>query len=185
MAVFAIGETRATRTRAIEALAAHLDDPDDLVRSNAAYALGNLGRCAALPDTVTETLIDRLDPEVEPDNSTNVRMTRSTVRESIAYALLQLAANGRLSESQRARFAENAFRDHDRYVRGLAVKALVHPAAGDVPDWMRPVLAALDRGYYLPDPSAHGHAVRRRCIVRPLTLRSAPRCPTVTSQWNP
>ena len=159
VAVFAIGETRSTQGRAVEALAARLEDADDLVRSNAAYALGNLGRCAALPETVTETLVDRLDPEVEPDNSTNVGMTRSTVRESIAYALLQLAANGRLSESQRARFAEHAFRDHDRYVRGLAVKALVHPAAGDVPDWMRPVLAALDRGYYLPDPSAHGQAV--------------------------
>ena len=97
-------------------------------------------------------LIDRLDPAVEPDNSTNVNMTRSTVRESVAYALLQLAANGRLSERQRQRFAEAGCADHDRYVRGLTVKALVHPGAGDSPAWMRPLLAALDRAHFLPDP---------------------------------
>ena len=155
VAVFALGETRSTQARAIEALAAALTDRDDLVRSNAAYALGNLGRLGALPNPVFEALVERLDPEVEPDNSTNVAMTRSTVRESVAYALLQLAANGHLSDAQRERFAERAFADHDRYVRGLAVKALVHPAAGDAPAWMRPLLAALDRGHYLPDPAAH------------------------------
>ena len=158
VAVFAIGETRSTEERAIATLAGRLADADDLVRCNAAYALGNLGRRHDLPETVTEALLARLDPEVEPDNSTNVRMTRSTVRESVAYAVLQLAANGRLSPSERERFAERAFRDHDRYVRGLAVKALVHPGAGGAPAWMRPVLTALDRGYYLPDPAAHRSA---------------------------
>ena len=158
VAVFAIGETRSTQDRAIETLTASLTDPDDLVRSNAAYALGNLGRCRELAQAAIAALLERLDPEVEPDNSTNRAMTRSTVRESIAYALLQLATNGRLSDSERQRFAERAFRDHDRYVRGLAVKALVHPAAGGAPSWMRPLLAALDRGYYLPDPAAHGCA---------------------------
>ena len=158
VAVFAIGETRSTQERAVETLTRCLDDPDDLVRSNAAYALGHLGRRKGLPEDVVAALLDRLDPLVEADNSTNIAMTRSTVRESIAYALLQLAANGQLSHAHRERFAERAFRDHDRYVRGLAVKALVHPGAGDVPSWMRPVLAALDRGYYLSDPDAPGYA---------------------------
>ena len=152
VAVFGIGETRSTRDRAIDALVERLADADDLVRSNAAYALGNLARCRALPDSAIDSLIDRLDPVVEPDNSTNVNMTRSTVRESVAYALLQLAANGRLSERQRQRFAEAGCADHDRYVRGLTVKALVHPGAGDSPAWMRPLLAALDRAHFLPDP---------------------------------
>ena len=153
VAVFAIGEARAAQGRAVEALTRCLQDPDDLVRSNAAYALGNLGRRTGLPDDVTAALLDRLDPAVEPDNSTNRGMTRSTVRESVAYALLQLAANGRLSETERHRFAERAFGDHDRYVRGLAVKALVHGGAGDAPAWMAPLLAALDQAYYLPDPA--------------------------------
>ncbi len=158
VAVFALGETRSRQDRAIDALATRLADPDDLVRSNAACALGNLGRRKELPAGATGALIDRLDPEAEADNSAIFGMSRSTVRESVAWALLQLATNGHLSASQRERFAELAFRDHDRYVRGLAVKALIHPAAGEVPRWMRPLLAALDRGHYLPSPAAHEHA---------------------------
>ena len=108
------------------------DDPDDLVRSNAAYALGNIAR--VVPERVPATrLLARLEPGVEPDNSANGGMTRSTVRESVAYALNNVA----LDAADLDRLAELGLTDHDRYVRGLAITALERLVGSCPGDWVQ------------------------------------------------
>ena len=154
VATFAIGETRTTDRRAASVLAERLCDPDDFVRSNAAFALGNLARRRALPDAVVDALLERLDPGVESDNTHILELHRSTVRENICYALLQLTANGRLSDDRLLRFAERGLGDHDRYVRGLTTKALGQAAADAAPAWTRLLLAALDQDRFDAYPGA-------------------------------
>ena len=154
VATFAIGETRTTDRRAASVLADRLHDPDDFVRSNAAFALGSLARRDTLPDAVVDTLLERLDPGVESDNTHMLELHRSTVRENICYALLQLTANGRLSDDRLLRFAERGLGDHDRYVRGLTTKALGQAAADAAPAWTRLLLAALDQDRFDAYPGA-------------------------------
>ena len=132
VAAAAVGEARLTSNGAIEALFTRLeDDPDDLVRSNAAYALGNIARRAEA-DVPATRLLRRLDPAVEADNSGNGGMARSTVRASVAYAL----CNARLDADDLAALATTGLADHDRYVRGLVVAILEREARDRAAPWL-------------------------------------------------
>ena len=140
LAVAAAGEARLGTAAAIEALFDRLEnDPDDLVRSNAAYALGNIGRGDhGAVDPLA--LIRSLEIERQPDNTENGTMSRSTVRESVTYALTNLT----LSEEALARLAEIGLHDHDRYVAGLTVEVL-RRHAGTAKPWLGAVLDYLAR----------------------------------------
>ena len=150
MAAFALGETRCVMQSAIAALTAGLVDVDELVRSNSAFSLGSLARVRALPGAVIDALLDRLDPQREPDNTNSANMARSTVRECVVQALLQVASNGHLSEPQRARLVAIGLQDPDRYVRGLTVEAIRRDPNAAIPAWLGEVLAYLDTRQYQP-----------------------------------
>ena len=150
MAAFALGETRCAMQSGIAVLMAGLVDADELVRSNSAFSLGSLARVRALPSAAIDALLDRMDPQREPDNTNSANMARSTVRECVVQALLQVASNGQLDETQRARLVAAGLNDPDRYVRGLTIAAIrVDPNAA-IPDWLGEVLAYLDAGQYHP-----------------------------------
>lgn len=101
------------------------NDPDDLVRSNAAYALGQMARRpGADGNGIARALLERLEPGAEPDNATNVGLTRSTVRQSAAYALVQVLANHQIDDLSISRLVDGPLQDRDRYVQGLIVEAL-------------------------------------------------------------
>ena len=137
--VFAAGAARLPE--AVEGLLELLEtDADDLVRSNAAYALGNIARTAAPIDV--QRVLARLSPAAEPDNTTNGNMTRSTVRESVIYTLIQIAANRGLSDAELDQLAALGLADHDRYVRGLTLEVLAHAAPTQRP-WMATLLREL------------------------------------------
>ena len=142
VAAFALGETRSPLPAAERALTTHLEDLDDLVRCNVAYALGNLGRCHALSADTINVMLQRFDAQVEPTNTGNGPPHRSTVRESLAWALLQLARNNRLEAAQLERFAAAGMADRDRYVRGVTAEALRGLMARDAP-WLAPLLNTL------------------------------------------
>lgn len=143
LAAFALGETRSPLPTAERALAAHLADTDDFARCNVAYALGNLGRCHALSADTIDAMLQRLDAQVEPANTGNGPPHRSTVRESLAWALLQLARNDGLDAQQLQQFAAAGMADRDRYVRGLTAEALRGLTPQPRPSWWRPLLDAL------------------------------------------
>ena len=135
---YAAGEARIATSAAIENLFRLLEtDPDDLVRSNAAYALGLIGRVAgqAVP---APRLLARLDPTLEADNTTNGGMHRSTVRVNVLYALSNLP---KLTDGDLETLAETGLADHDRYVRGLAVALLERHALRRGTPWMRALVA--------------------------------------------
>lgn len=133
VACLAAAEARLGSEAVVEALLVRMEsDPDDLVRSNAAYSLGNVARL--VPERVPAArLLARLELGVEPDNSANGGMTRSTVRESVAYAL----NNVELAEASLERLVELGLADHDRYVRGLAITALERHVGVCSGDWVR------------------------------------------------
>lgn len=133
VAAFALGETRSPLPAAERALAAHLADPGDLARCNVAYALGNLGRCHAHAGAAIDATLQRLDAQAEPASTGKGPPHRSTVRESLAWALLQLARNDRLNAEQLERFATAGMADRDRYVRGLMAEALRGLTARNTP----------------------------------------------------
>ncbi len=151
MAAFALGETRTSSPAAVAALVGRLADNDSLVRSNAAFALGGLARVGAIDDAAIDALLLRLDPSVEPDNLDNAGLSRSTVRQSLAGALLQVAANGRLDPDRAAIFAAVGLSDHDRYVRGLTVAALA-TMAGSLPSWAATLVSHLQGAAFAPAP---------------------------------
>lgn len=126
VATFAAGEARSIET-VVPLLDILEKDSDDLARSNAAYALGNIARSGA--EIHVERLLSILMEE--PDNTTNGNMTRSTVRESILYAILQVSRNAGIQESTLDRLAEIGLSDHDRYVRGLSFEVLAHYVKSD------------------------------------------------------
>ena len=128
-AAFALGNaSNAMSPEAAQTLVDILDsDPDDLARSNAAYALGHLARAAGpAAGTIADALLAHVLPGMEPVNTTAGGMARSTVRESAAYGLLQGAVNGTLSSRHIDRILDEVvFRDEDRYVQGLLTEALL------------------------------------------------------------
>ncbi len=122
-ATFALGASWSPGTSTLlERLA---QEPDDLARSNAAYALGQVARH---PDAdaprILAALIERLHGGVEPDNTSVAGLSRSTVRQSAAYAILQLAANHALQTDARTQLTELLEAEPDRYVLGMLAEAL-------------------------------------------------------------
>ena len=67
---------------------------------------------------------------MEPDNTTVAGLSRSTVRQSVAYALLQLASNHSLAPDARDEIAQLLGIESDRYVAGM----LAEVVALDSPD---------------------------------------------------
>ena len=153
IATFALGETRTQDARAVQALVPMLKDADALVRSNAAFSLGSLARVQALDSHALDALLECLDPSAEPDNLDNAALSRSTVRECVAGALLLAAAGGQLSDAQRLRLAAQGLQDTDRYVRGLTVQALRLCVDATLPEWIRLLLAYLDERQFVPRPA--------------------------------
>ncbi|MCY3838612.1 MAG: phytanoyl-CoA dioxygenase family protein [Gammaproteobacteria bacterium] len=148
VAASAAGEARLTSPVAIEALFRCLeDDADDLVRSNAAYALGNIARVPGA-NVSAKRLLARLDPAVEPDNTGNGGMSRSTVRVSVAYALCNMA----LDDDDLASLASAGLADHDRYVRGLAAAVLERHARVRAVPWLRTFVEHLARARFNDRP---------------------------------
>ncbi len=128
---FAIFSLGAVWSPGADALLDRLEnEPDDLARSNAAYALGQLARCPGIDaDSVLNLLLARLQPGVEPDNTTIAGLPRSTVRQSVGYAILQLACNHRLGDDVRREMSTLLRRESDRYVLGMLVEALAAGSA--------------------------------------------------------
>ena len=118
-ALFALGNAEnATNSDVVSALIRAIqEEPDDLARSNAAYALGQISRGPlADPDRVYQIVAERLLGDQEPDNTEVALLPRSTVRQSLAYTALQLATNHQLSELPGI---DDLVADRDRYVRGF------------------------------------------------------------------
>jgi hypothetical protein len=116
-------------------------DVDDLVRSNAAYTLGHLARHVDEP-AVVDGLLRSLEPGVELDNAHGAGFSRSTVRQSAAYGLLQVLVNHRLDRDRMARVIDGPMVDDDRYVQGLVVEGLARAPRLE-PDHRRAVIAHL------------------------------------------
>ena len=72
--------------------------------------------------SMVDVLIERLRVGVETNNTDTALFPRSTVRQSIAYSLLQAASNHDLSPEQIERILTIALADDDRYVQGFAVE---------------------------------------------------------------
>ena len=148
VAAYAAGEARLATAPAIEALFRCLEnDPDDLARSNAAYALGNIARAAGAAVSASR-LLARLEPAAEPDNTTNGGMPRSTVRVNIVYAL----CNMQLDEADLETLARTGLADHDRYVHGLTVALLERHVRGHAAGWMAPFIDHLASARYSHRP---------------------------------
>ena len=127
MSVYALGDsTYSINKEVVDTLIERLrQDPDDLVRSNSAYALGHLARGEPkYSGDIIDVLIERLAKGIESNNTEVALMPRSTVRQSIAYGLVQSAANQDFSSAQIERLVEAGLDDDDRYVQGLTVEAL-------------------------------------------------------------
>ena len=119
--ILALRESLCCDPSAIEWLIERLEvDTDDLVRSNAAYALGILLRANPNVLGVNERLIARLDHSVEPDNTDNGGMSRSTVRENVALALTMI----QLTASEIEKTLQYAVSEHDRYAKSLLFIAI-------------------------------------------------------------
>ncbi|MCY4128474.1 MAG: HEAT repeat domain-containing protein [Gammaproteobacteria bacterium] len=119
--ILALREAICCDKTAIDWLTDRLEkDPDDLVRSNAAYALGILLR--ANPNLLEnhDRLIARLDHGAEPDNTDNGGMSRSTVRENVALALTMC----HLSTKEIENTLRYAIAEHDRYAKSLLFIAI-------------------------------------------------------------
>ncbi|MDE0039183.1 MAG: phytanoyl-CoA dioxygenase family protein [Gammaproteobacteria bacterium] len=148
VAASAAGEARLASAVAVGALIRRLEeDADDLVRSNAAYALGNIARVRGA-NVSAKRLLARLDPAVEPDNTGNGGMSRSTVRVSVAYALCNMP----LGDDDLAALASAGLADHDRYVRGLAAAVLERHASLHAKRWLRTFVEHLARARFNDRP---------------------------------
>ena len=154
MAVYALGDSSySSYEDVVDAVIERLRlDPDDLVRSNSAYALGQLARGAPkLSSDIIDALIERLDKGIETNNTEIALMPRSTVRQSVAYGLVQLAANHSFSAGQIEKLVEAGLNDDDRYVQGLTVEAL--RLMGEIQeDTLSKILAILSRARLSPTP---------------------------------
>ena len=71
-----------------------------------------------------KSIIEILAKGIEINNTEVALMPRSTVRQSIAYGLVQSAANQNFSSTQVEKLVEAGLDDDDRYVQGLTVEAL-------------------------------------------------------------
>ncbi len=147
VAAFALGETGACDAALVEALFELLEtDADDLVRSNAAYALGQLARQGESRVSAAR-LLRHLDPRVEPDNTMNGGMSRSTVRPNIVHALSNFP---NLGEADLESLASAGLGDHDRYVRGMTVALLERYASQGARPWLAALVAHLGQTRFNP-----------------------------------
>ena len=147
---YAAGEAQIASADVVEALFSLLEtDADDLVRSNAAYALGWIGRRPGAPVSAAR-LLKRLDPAVEGDNTVNGGMQRSTVRVNVMYALSNLAV---LTDADLETVADLSLNDGDRYVRGLAVALLERHVLASGQPWLRKFVAHLARTRFNDRPA--------------------------------
>ena len=146
----AAGEARLTSEAVIESLFDLLEtDADALVRSNAAYALGQIARQADAAVSAPR-LLARLDPTVEPDNTMSGGLPRSTVRVNVVYAL----ANKQLAGADLAALAVRGLADQDRYVRGLAIAVLERAARRTGEAWLAALVGDLAAARFNPAPPA-------------------------------
>ena len=125
LAVYALGTIQNSSNPQVVAglLKAGSEDKDDLVRSNAVYSLGQLFRNKDVDfQREISALIGRLKSGVEPDNTDVAMFPRSTVRQLIAYALLQAASNQQFTSDQIDRLLEIMSGDDDRYVQGFIIE---------------------------------------------------------------
>ena len=125
LAVYALGTIQnASKPQVVAGLLkAGSEDKDDLVRSNAVYSLGQLFRDKNIDFQKEITaLIGRLESGVEPNNTDVAMFPRSTVRQSIAYALLQAACNQQFTSEQIDRLLAIMSDDTDRYVQGFIIE---------------------------------------------------------------
>ncbi len=143
VAAYALGTVEsAASEEAIDALIHCVEtDDDDLVRSNAAYSLGQISRATEC-DTqkIATALITRLVPGAEGVNTSVAEFPRSTVRQSVGYALMQLLINHEVSDETTAAVAHIAVYDTDRYVKGMLLEALMLKVSDD------PIAATLASG---------------------------------------
>ena len=158
LSLFALGNVENAGSAAVvDALLQGLEqDSDDLARSNAAYALGQLLRSdhsASDLSAVVDRLLMRLEEGVEPHNTELALLSRSTVRQSVAYALLQAAANGHVGAAQAEKLVSVAVDDKDRYVQGFAVESLLR-LRDTPPEALARALRLLFRMRYSPPPPA-------------------------------
>ena len=128
VAAYALGNIEtAVSTKAMDALITCIEkDTDDLARSNAAYSIGHIARsgdCDAF--RVAKFLISRLQPGIEPDNTDIAGLSRSTVRQSLGYALTLLISNHDLPEGMMTHISDLAAADDDRYVGGMLLQGLI------------------------------------------------------------
>ena len=156
LAVYALGESsNGLNAQVVRALLAALtEDQDDLVRSNAAYAMGQILRCKDADfSAVIDALIQRLAPGVEPNNTAVALFPRSTVRQSIAYSLLQAACNHEFSAAQIEKLLALTLEDDDRYVQGFAIE-ITRQNQNLSAKSLELLLAALSRLRLSPRPAA-------------------------------
>ena len=143
--ILALREAMCCDQMAVDWLTDRLEtDPDDLVRSNAAYALGILLR--ANPNVLEnhDRLIARLDHGVEPDNTDNGGMSRSTVRENVALALTMC----QLSSKEIEKTLRYAIAEHDRYAKSLLFIAIQRSVRDVSEPWVADLIEYLaDRRY--------------------------------------
>ena len=114
-------------------------DPDDLVRSNAAYALGVLLRANPSALENHDRLIARLDHAEEPDNTDNGGMSRSTVRENLALALTMI----QLSKPEIEKTLRYAIAEHDRYAKSLLFIAIRRSVRSHSVPWVADLIEYL------------------------------------------
>lgn len=158
MACFTLGETRTTKPEACKALVDRmLNDPDELVRSNAAFALGTLSRVSGISSSTIDALLSRVNPQIEPDNVFNASIPRSTTRQSIVAALLQASANNLLTDPQADLLASRGLQDPDRYVRGLTICAL-RARTVEMPGWMSKLVDHLAERTFVTAPKEQAAA---------------------------
>ena len=123
--VYGLGHVHAANSsKAVTALIRALTDGDDLVRSNAAYSLGQISRAKHAPRRIVSALVERLGHGIEADNTDVAGLPRSTVRQSIAYAVLLYSYNHGLPARESRSLAEITVDETDRYVAGMLSQAI-------------------------------------------------------------
>ena len=144
--ILALRESECSDPNAIEWLLDRVEnDPDELVRSNAAYALGLLLRANRDLHRFNHRLIARLDHAIEPDNTTNGGMSRSTVRENIALALTMT----QLTSTEIAEVVTYAINEHDRYAKSLLFIAVQRSAKALTEPWVTQLVEYLTEHRYV------------------------------------
>ena len=147
-AVLALREASGCKSETLEWLYHRLEqDPDDSVRSNAAYTLGIFARDQTNKFGGFERLIVHLGHDVEPDNTNNGGMNRSTVRKNVAFALTMV----RLTILEIEQVLAFAINEHDRYAKSFLSIAIQRSARYVTDSWVSTLVDYLTPNVLLPD----------------------------------